>query len=99
MAYGGNAEQTIEFSVDGENFGTSPLLVPGGMYNVIAMDEFGCTGMMENEVVIGPEGIEVNAASVAESCRFLQNKSLRRPRLLMPVFLEILIYNHLHPPM
>ena len=68
VSYGGNAPQTIEYSVDGVTFGPSPLMVSGGTYTVTARDVFGCTGTVENDVVIGPDAIAVNAAGVAESC-------------------------------
>lgn len=68
VAYGGNAPQTIEYSVDGVTFGPSPLMVSGGTYTVTAMDVYGCTGTMENDVVIGPDAIAVNAVGEAESC-------------------------------
>jgi len=68
VAFGGNAPQTIEYSVDGVTFGPSPLMVSGGTYTVTAMDVYGCTGTVENEVVIGPDAIAVNALGEPESC-------------------------------
>ena len=67
-AFGGSAPTTIEFSVDGENYGPSPLLVSGGTYTVTAQDVFGCTGTMAQEVVVGPDAIDVNLSSTPEVC-------------------------------
>ena len=57
-----------EYSADGENFMPSPLMVAGGVYTVTARDPFGCTGTLAQEVVVGPEAIEVNALALAETC-------------------------------
>ena len=51
-AFGGNAPSTIEFSVDGENFGPSPLTLGTGEYEVVAMDINGCLGFLGNSIVI-----------------------------------------------
>ena len=70
IALGGgtNSVGPFEFSVDGENFGPSPLSVTGGTFTVTARDPLGCTATLENEVVVGPPAIEVNAAVEPELC-------------------------------
>ena len=68
VGLGGNAPATIEFSVDGVNFGPSPVTVSGGTYTVIAQDVYGCPGTMSESVVVGPAAIEVNAMAMAEVC-------------------------------
>lgn len=68
VGLGGNAPATIEFSVDGTNYGPSPILVPGGTYTVTAQDVYGCIGTLETEIVIGPDPIIVNAMSMPEAC-------------------------------
>jgi hypothetical protein len=68
VGLGGNAATTIEFSVDGTNYGPSPLQVPGGTYTVTAQDVYGCTGTLATEIVIGPDPIIVNAMSMPEAC-------------------------------
>jgi len=68
IGFGGAAPATIEFSVDGETYGPSPLMVTGGTYTVTAQDVNGCTATMEQEVVVGPAAIDVNAMSVPEAC-------------------------------
>ena len=68
VAFGGAAPATIQFSVDGENYGESPLMVSGGTYTVTAQDINGCTATMEQEVVVGPEAIDVNVMSMPEAC-------------------------------
>ena len=73
VAAGGTAPQTIQFSVDGENYGPSPLMVTAGTYEVTAQDVNGCIGTMEQLVVVGPDPIEINALSVAEDCVGFEN--------------------------
>ena len=68
IAAGGSAPGTIEFSVDGENYGPSPLMVAAGTYEVTARDTYGCIGTMEEAVVVGPDAIEINAMGAAELC-------------------------------
>ena len=51
----------FEYSVDGENFASSPLVVTGGTYTITARDPLGCTATLKNEVAVGPTAIEVNA--------------------------------------
>ena len=68
VAFGGAAPATIQFSVDGENYAPSPLMVSGGTYTVTAQDINGCTATMEQEVVVGPEAIDVNVMSMPEAC-------------------------------
>ena len=70
IALGGgtNSVGPFEFSVDGENFAPSPLSVTGGTFTVTARDPLGCTATLENEVVVGPPAIEVNAAVEPELC-------------------------------
>ena len=68
IAAGGSAPGTIEFSVDGENYGPSPLMVAAGTYEVTARDTYGCIGTMEEDVVVGPDAIEINAMGAAELC-------------------------------
>ncbi|MGB2229335.1 MAG: T9SS type A sorting domain-containing protein, partial [Flavobacteriales bacterium] len=68
VGLGGNAPATIEFSVDGMNFGPSPVTVSGGTYTVIAQDVYGCQGTLSESVVVGPAAIEVNAMAMAEVC-------------------------------
>ena len=65
---GTNSVGPFEFSVDGENFAPSPLSVTGGTFTVTARDPLGCTATLENEVVVGPPAIEVNAAVEPELC-------------------------------
>ena len=65
---GGNDPSTIEFSVDGTNFGPSPLQVPGGTYSVTAQDMFGCQASLPQNVVVGPEAIEIFTLVTAEGC-------------------------------
>ena len=67
-AYGGSAPLTIEFSVDSMNYGPSPLIVTGGTYTVTARDIFGCIGVMEQEVVVGPDPIDINLTSTPAQC-------------------------------
>ena len=67
-AFGGAAPLTLQFSVDGENYAPSPLMVPGGTYTVTAQDVNGCIGTMATEVVVGPEAINVNPMSMPELC-------------------------------
>ena len=68
VGLGGNAPATIEFSVDGMNFGPSPVTVSGGTYTVIAQDVYGCQVTMSETVEVGPAAIEVNAMAMAEVC-------------------------------
>ena len=68
QAFGGAAPSTIQYSVDGENYAPSPLMVTGGTYTVTAQDVNGCTATMEQEVVVGPAAIDVNAMSMPEAC-------------------------------
>ena len=63
-----NSVGPFEFSVDGENFAPSPLSVTGGTYTVTVRDSLGCSATMENEVVVGPPAILVNAAVEPELC-------------------------------
>lgn len=65
---GTNSVGPFEFSVDGENYGPSPLSVTGGTFTVTARDPLGCTATLENEVVVGPPAILVNAAAEPELC-------------------------------
>ena len=65
---GTNSVGPFEYSVDGENFASSPLSVTGGTYTVTARDPLGCTATLENEVVVGPPAIEVNAVVESEPC-------------------------------
>ena len=67
-AFGGSAPLTIEFSVDSMNYGPSPLMVAGGTYTVTAQDVFGCIGVMEQEVVVGPDAIDINLMSTPAAC-------------------------------
>ena len=64
IALGGgtNSVGPFTFSVDGETFAPSPLSVTGGTFTVTARDPLGCTATLENEVVVGPPAILVNAA-------------------------------------
>lgn len=68
QAFGGAAPSTIQYSVDGENYAPSPLMVAGGTYTVTAQDINGCTATMAQEVVVGPAAIDVNAMSMPEAC-------------------------------
>ena len=43
-------------------------MVTGGTYTVTAQDVNGCTATMEQEVVVGPAAIDVNAMSMPEAC-------------------------------
>ena len=60
VAFGGAAPLTLQFSVDGETYADSPLMVSGGTYTVTAQDVNGCIGTMASEVVVGPDAINVN---------------------------------------
>ena len=73
VAYGGAAPATLEFSVDGETYGPSPLMVSAGTYTVTAQDVNGCTATMEQEVVVGPAAIDVNATATPEACLGSEN--------------------------
>ena len=68
IALGGSAIATIEFSVDGENYSPSPLMVSAGSYTVTARDINGCSVTMEEIVEVGPDAIEVTATSTPETC-------------------------------
>lgn len=68
VGLGGNAPATIEYSVDGVNFGTSPVTVYSGTYTVIAQDVYGCQATLSDSVVVGPPAIELNATASAEQC-------------------------------
>lgn len=68
IAFGGNAPQTIQYSVDGEEFGPSPLNVSGGTYTVVAQDTYGCQATLDQTVDVGPDPIDVNAVAMAEVC-------------------------------
>ena len=69
VGFGGtpNAQGDYEFSVDGENYGPSPLMVAGGTYTVTARDVRGCLATVQN-VVVGPDAIVINAVAQPESC-------------------------------
>ena len=67
-AFGGSAPATIKYSVDGENYFDSPLMVSGGTYTVTARDINGCIGTMDEIVEVGPDAIEVTATSTPETC-------------------------------
>ena len=62
-----------QYSVDGENFGSSPLTVTGGLFTVTAIDQNGCIATTEEPVFVGPAPIEVNATSNPETCFGLEN--------------------------
>jgi len=66
-ATGGAVPTTIDFVVDGVTYDSSPIYVSGGTYNVMAIDVNGCTGSSE-EIVIGPDAIEVNASATPVAC-------------------------------
>ena len=68
VAFGGAAPLTLQFSVDGETYADSPLMVSGGTYTVTAQDVNGCIGTMASEVVVGPDAINVNPMSMPELC-------------------------------
>lgn len=68
VAYGGVAPTTIQFSVDGVNYGPSPLSVSGGTYTVTAQNANGCTATMASPVVVGPDAIDLNAMATPEDC-------------------------------
>ena len=68
IALGGNAPATIEYSVDGVEFGPSPLSVSGGTYTVVAQDVYGCQATLNQAVEVGPAPIEVNAVAMSEVC-------------------------------
>ena len=68
LGFGGNAPATIEFSVDGMNYGPSPLTVSAGTYTVVAQDVYGCQATLPDSVFVGPPAIEVSATASAETC-------------------------------
>ena len=68
IAYGGSAPGTIIYSVDGENYSPSPLMVSAGSYTVTARDINGCIGTLGEIVEVGPDAIEVTATSTPETC-------------------------------
>ena len=68
IAAGGSAFESIKFSVDGENYFDSPLMVSAGSYTVTARDVFGCIGTLEETVEVGPAPIVVNATASPELC-------------------------------
>ena len=70
LALGGPTESVgpFEYSVDGENYVESPVLVTAGTYTVTVRDPEGCTATMEDEVNVGPPAIEVNASVEPETC-------------------------------
>jgi len=57
-----------EFSVDGEQYMPSPLVVAGGTYTVTARDPLGCVGTLSDPVFVGPRAIEINASVSPETC-------------------------------
>ena len=66
-AFGGLAPGSITYSVNGDSGLSSPLLVPGGTFTVIGTDINGCSGSSE-EVVVGPDAININANATAVAC-------------------------------
>lgn len=66
-AGGGVAPGTIVYEVNGTEYPSSPIYIAAGSYNVIATDVNGCTVTSE-EVVIGPDAIEINSSSTPALC-------------------------------
>ena len=66
-AFGGWAPGSITYSVNGDSGLSSPLYVPGGTFTVIGTDINGCTGSSD-EVVVGPDAININASATAVAC-------------------------------
>lgn len=66
-AAGGVAPSTITYEIDGAAYSSSPIYVNAGTYIVDAIDVNGCTASSE-EVVIGPDAIELNAVSTPVLC-------------------------------
>ena len=64
----GQTPPATTFSVDGENFGPSPIAVSGGIYTVTVQNTNGCTATLEEQVEVGPPAIEVNAVAEPELC-------------------------------
>ena len=68
VGYGGNAPTTIQFSVDGVNYGPSPLQVSGGTYTLSGRDAYGCIGTNALEVFVGPEAIQMAIETAEVAC-------------------------------
>ena len=68
IATGGSNSVGFEYSVDGINYAPSPIPVSGGTFSVMARESNGCMGTLEDDVVVGPDPILVNAAAQAETC-------------------------------
>ena len=64
----GGSNLGFEYSVDGINYAPSPIPVSGGTFSVMARESNGCMGTLEDDVVVGPDPIVVNAAAQAETC-------------------------------
>ncbi|MAO45799.1 MAG: hypothetical protein CL823_01475 [Crocinitomicaceae bacterium] len=74
-AVGGAAPTTIQFEVDGNMYASSPINIYAGTFNVVAVDVNGCTGSSE-DLVIGPDAIEVNASASPVACTDEANGSV-----------------------
>jgi hypothetical protein len=68
VATGGSG--TIEYSLDGENFGAATTLYAGaGDYTVYAQDVNGCMGMTSENFTIGaPDAIEISTDATSTVC-------------------------------
>lgn len=67
-AIGGAAPTTLDFLIDGVVYDSSPIFIVAGTYTVEAIDVNGCIGAATEEIVIGPDAIEVNASASPVAC-------------------------------
>jgi hypothetical protein len=74
-AWGGAAPATFTFTVDGISSLMSPLYVTAGTYIVVATDVNGCVATSE-DVVIGPDVIDINSSSNPVACTDYTNGSI-----------------------
>jgi hypothetical protein len=74
LAWGGSAPETLVLSLDGVSV-TSPISVTAGTYSVVATDVNGCTTTSE-DVVIGPDVININSSSSPVACTDDTNGSI-----------------------
>ncbi len=67
-AVGGAAPTTLDFLIDGVVYASSPIYISAGTYTVEAIDVNGCLGAAADQVVIGPDAIEINASATPVEC-------------------------------
>ena len=66
-SWGGAAPSTLTYTVDGVSGLTSPLYISAGTYSVVAIDVNGCFATSD-DVVVGPDVINVNSMSTSVAC-------------------------------